>query len=53
MPFMPGTNTFGVAIIGAGPTGIAAGHAPFLFPGNFKEYRGLHDENGLYEYELD
>jgi cyclohexanone monooxygenase len=31
----------------------AAGHAPFLFPGNFKEYRRLHDESGLHEYELD
>ncbi|RZV54065.1 MAG: NAD(P)/FAD-dependent oxidoreductase, partial [Pseudomonadales bacterium] len=30
----------------------AAGHAPFLFPGNFKEYRRLHDESGLFEYEL-
>ena len=31
----------------------AAGHAPFLFPGNFKEYRRLQDESGLDEYELD
>ena len=31
----------------------AAGHAPFLFPGNFKEYRRLHDASGLDEYELD
>lgn len=31
----------------------AAGHAPFLFPGNFKEYRRLHKESGLHEYELD
>jgi cation diffusion facilitator CzcD-associated flavoprotein CzcO len=30
----------------------AAGHAPFLFPGNFKEYRRLQDESGLKEYEL-
>jgi cation diffusion facilitator CzcD-associated flavoprotein CzcO len=30
----------------------AAGHAPFLFPGNFKEYSHLHDECGLHEYEL-
>jgi cyclohexanone monooxygenase len=30
----------------------AAGHAPFLFPGNFKEYRRLHDESTLDEYEL-
>ena len=31
----------------------AAGHAPFLFPGNFKEFRRLHDESGLHEYLLD
>ncbi|MEZ5573860.1 MAG: NAD(P)/FAD-dependent oxidoreductase [Halioglobus sp.] len=31
----------------------AAGHAPFLFPGNFKEYQRLHDESDLEEYELD
>ena len=31
----------------------AAGHAPFLFPGNFKEYSRLQDESGLHEYELD
>lgn len=30
----------------------AAGHAPFLFPGNFKEYCGLHDKSGIDEYEL-
>jgi cyclohexanone monooxygenase len=30
----------------------AAGHAPFLFPGNFKEYQRLHDESDLDEYEL-
>jgi cyclohexanone monooxygenase len=30
----------------------AAGHAPFLFPGNFKEYSKLHEESGLHEYEL-
>ena len=31
----------------------AAGHAPFLFPGNIKEYRRLQDESGLDEYEMD
>ncbi len=30
----------------------AAGHAPFLFPGNFKEYQRLHAECDLQEYEL-
>jgi cyclohexanone monooxygenase len=30
----------------------ASGHAPFLFPGNFKEYRQLQDESGLQEYDL-
>jgi cation diffusion facilitator CzcD-associated flavoprotein CzcO len=30
----------------------AAGHAPFLFPGNFKEYRRFHENTGLDEYEL-
>ena len=30
----------------------AAGHAPFLFPGNFKEYRHLQEESDLNEYEL-
>jgi cyclohexanone monooxygenase len=30
----------------------AAGHAPFLFPGNFKEYRRLQEASGLSEYEL-
>jgi hypothetical protein len=30
----------------------AAGHAPFLFPGNFKEYRRFHENSGLDEYEL-
>ncbi len=30
----------------------AAGHAPFLFPGNFKEYSRLQDESGLHEYDL-
>lgn len=29
----------------------AAGHAPFLFPGNFKDYSRLHDESGLHEYD--
>ncbi|MEH6581263.1 MAG: NAD(P)/FAD-dependent oxidoreductase [Halioglobus sp.] len=29
----------------------ASGHAPFLFPGNFKEYRRLHDDCGLHEYK--
>lgn len=28
----------------------AAGHAPFLFPGNFKEYQALHEAVGLQEY---
>jgi cation diffusion facilitator CzcD-associated flavoprotein CzcO len=30
----------------------SAGHAPFLFPGNFKEYSRLHDDSSLDEYEL-
>jgi len=30
----------------------ASGHAPFLFPGNFKEYRKLHEESGLHEYDV-
>ena len=30
----------------------ASGHAPFLFPGNFKEYRRLQDDTGLHEYEV-
>lgn len=30
-----------------------SGHAPFLFPGNFKEYRQLQDESGLHEYDLE
>ena len=30
----------------------ASGHAPFLFPGSFKEYRQLHRQSGLHEYEL-
>ena len=29
----------------------ASGHAPFLFPGNYKEYCKLHDETGLHEFE--
>lgn len=29
----------------------AAGHAPFLFPGNFKEYARLQNESGLHEYD--
>ncbi|MEM9255323.1 MAG: NAD(P)/FAD-dependent oxidoreductase [Pseudomonadota bacterium] len=28
----------------------AAGHAPFLFPGNFKEYKQLHEETHLDDY---
>ena len=31
----------------------AAGHAPFLFPGNFREYRRLHDATDLDEFDLD
>lgn len=27
-------------------------HPPFLFPGNFKEYRQIHDESGLHEYDV-
>jgi cyclohexanone monooxygenase len=27
-----------------------SGHAPFLFPGNFKQYKRLHNESGLHEY---
>ena len=30
----------------------AAGHAPFLFPGNFREFCQLHDASGLHEYTL-
>ena len=30
----------------------AAGHAPFLFPGNFREYSKLQDASGLHEYDL-
>ena len=30
----------------------AAGHAPFLFPGNFREFCKLHDASGLHEYDL-
>jgi len=30
----------------------ASGHAPFLFPGSFKEYKRLHAQSGLHEYEL-
>lgn len=29
-----------------------SGHASFLFAGNFKEYRRLHEEVGLQEYEV-
>ncbi|GAB5452551.1 MAG: NAD(P)/FAD-dependent oxidoreductase [Halioglobus sp.] len=28
----------------------AAGHAPFLFPGNYKEYKQLHEQTNLDEY---
>jgi cyclohexanone monooxygenase len=30
----------------------ASGHAPFLFPGNFKEYSQQHAEISLQDYEL-
>jgi cation diffusion facilitator CzcD-associated flavoprotein CzcO len=30
----------------------ASGHAPFLFPGNFKEYSELHAQISLRDYEL-
>jgi cyclohexanone monooxygenase len=30
----------------------ASGHAPFLFPGSFKEFSRLHDESGLHEYHV-
>lgn len=30
----------------------ASGHAPFLFPGNFKGWQKLHAESGLHEYQL-
>ena len=30
----------------------ASGHAPFLFPGTFKEFSKLQDESGLHEYEV-
>jgi len=29
-----------------------SGHAPFLFPGNFKEFKKLQNESGLHEYEV-
>ncbi len=29
----------------------ASGHAPFLFPGNYKEYCKLHAQSGLQEFE--
>ncbi len=28
----------------------ASGHAPFLFPGSFKEYCQIHEQGGLHEY---
>jgi cyclohexanone monooxygenase len=28
-----------------------SGHAPFLFPGSFKEYCALHEQSGLQEYD--
>ena len=30
----------------------AAGHAPFLFPGNYREFCKLHDASGVQEYQL-
>jgi cation diffusion facilitator CzcD-associated flavoprotein CzcO len=30
----------------------ASGHAPFLFPGSFREYSKLQEESGLHEYDL-
>ncbi len=30
----------------------ASGHAPFLFPGNYKGWQKLHAEAGLHEYQL-
>ena len=30
----------------------ASGHAPFLFPGNYREWRELQDENALQDYDL-
>ncbi len=30
----------------------ASGHAPFLFPGTFREFSKLQDESGLHEYEV-
>ncbi|MEP5765194.1 MAG: NAD(P)/FAD-dependent oxidoreductase [Halieaceae bacterium] len=30
----------------------ASGHAPFLFPGSFKEYKRLHEASGLHEYSV-
>jgi cation diffusion facilitator CzcD-associated flavoprotein CzcO len=30
----------------------ASGHAPFLFPGTFKEYDALHERSGLHEYDV-
>ena len=29
------------------------GHPPFLFPGNYKEFRKLHEASGLHEYRLE
>lgn len=30
----------------------ASGHAPFLFPGTYSEYRKLHEQAGLHEYDI-
>ncbi len=30
-----------------------AGHPPFLFPGNFKEFCKLHEASGVHEYRID
>jgi cation diffusion facilitator CzcD-associated flavoprotein CzcO len=30
----------------------SAGNAPFLFPGNFKQFRKFQDDSGLHEYNL-
>ncbi len=30
----------------------SSGHAPFLFPGSFREYSKLQDESGLHEYQV-
>ena len=46
-----GTFSWGAADCSSYYT-TASGHAPFLFPGNFKGWRRLHEETTLDEFEL-